>query len=155
MRHLFVLLLCLMPVFAYAGEAKDMAADPVLEKRMIGLAEKLRCLVCQNESLASSHAELAEDLRREVREQMSKGNSDQQIIDYLVSKYGDFVLYEPPMKSYTLLLWFGPFALLLIAGGVLFMQLRKRRQSVPEVALSAEAQQRAAALLNNEKDNQA
>lgn len=155
MRHLFVLLLCLMPVFAYAGEAKDMAADPVLEKRMIGLAEKLRCLVCQNESLASSHAELAEDLRREVREQMSKGNSDQEIIDYLVSKYGDFVLYEPPMKSYTLLLWFGPFALLLIAGGVLFFQLRKRRQSVPEVTLSAEAQQRAAALLNNEKDNQA
>ncbi len=155
MKRLLVLLLCLMPVFAYAGEAKDMAADPVLEKRMIGLAEKLRCLVCQNESLASSHAELAEDLRREVREQMSKGNSDQEIIDYLVSKYGDFVLYEPPVKSYTLLLWFGPFALLLIAGGVLFMQLRKRRQSVPEVTLSAEAQQRAAALLNNEKDNQA
>ncbi|MFA5826351.1 MAG: cytochrome c-type biogenesis protein [Gallionellaceae bacterium] len=155
MKRLLVLLLCLMPVFAHAGEAKDMAADPVLEKRMIGLAEKLRCLVCQNESLASSHAELAEDLRREVREQMSKGNSDQEIIDYLVSKYGDFVLYEPPVKSYTLLLWFGPFALLLIAGGVLFMQLRKRRQSVPEVTLSAEAQQRAAALLNNEKDNQA
>lgn len=155
MKRLFVLLLCLMPLFAHAGEAKDMAADPVLEKRMIGLAEKLRCLVCQNESLASSHAELAEDLRREVREQMSKGNSDQEIIDYLVSKYGDFVLYEPPVKSYTLLLWFGPFALLLVAGGTLFFQLRKRRQSVPEVTLTAEAQQRAAALLNNEKDNQA
>jgi cytochrome c-type biogenesis protein CcmH len=144
-----------MPLFAYAGEAKDMAADPVLEKRMIGLAEKLRCLVCQNESLASSHAELAEDLRREVREQMSKGHSDQEIIDYLVSKYGDFVLYEPPVKSYTLLLWFGPFVLLLVAGGMLYLQLRKRRQSVPEVTLSAEAQQRVAALLNNEKDNQA
>lgn len=155
MKRLFVLLMCLMPLFAYAGEAKDMAADPVLEKRMIGLAEKLRCLVCQNESLASSHAELAEDLRREVREQMSKGKSDQEIIDYLVSKYGDFVLYEPPVKSYTLLLWFGPLALLLGGGGALFMQLRKRRQSVPDVTLSAEAQQRAAALLNNEKDNQA
>lgn len=155
MRRLLVLLLCLMPLFAYAGEAKDMAADPVLEKRMIGLAEKLRCLVCQNESLASSHAELAEDLRREVREQMSKGHSDQEIIDYLVSKYGDFVLYEPPVKSYTLLLWFGPFVLLLVAGGMLYLQLRKRRQSVPEVTLSAEAQQRVAALLNNEKDNQA
>ncbi len=154
MKRLLVLLLCLIPLFAYAGEAKDMAADPVLEKRMIGLAEKLRCLVCQNESLASSHAELAEDLRREVREQMSKGNSDQQIIDYLVSKYGDFVLYEPPVKSYTLLLWFGPFALLLLAGGALFLQLRKRRQTVPDIVLSAEAQQRAAALLNNEKDNQ-
>lgn len=155
MKRLFVLLMCLMPLFAYAGEAKDMAADPVLEKRMIGLAEKLRCLVCQNESLASSHAELAEDLRREVREQMSKGKSDQEIVDYLVSKYGDFVLYEPPVKSYTLLLWFGPFALLLAGGAALFMQLRKRRQSVPEVTLSVEAQQRAAALLNNEKDNKA
>jgi len=155
MKRLFVVLLCLMPVFGYAGEAKDMAADPVLEKRMIGLAEKLRCLVCQNESLASSHAELAEDLRREVREQMAKGMSDQEIIDYLVSRYGDFVLYEPPVKSYTLLLWFGPFGLLLIGGGMLFFQLRKRRQTVPETTLSAEAQQRATALLNNDKDNQA
>ena len=155
MKRLLVLLLCLMPVFCHAGEAQDLAADPVLEKRMIGLAEKLRCLVCQNESLASSHAELAEDLRREVREQMGKGKSDQEIIDYLVSKYGDFVLYEPPMKSYTLLLWFGPFALLLIGGGVLVFQLRKRRETVPEVTLSAEAQQRAAALLNNDKDHQA
>lgn len=155
MKRLLVLLMCLMPVLAYAGEAKDMAADPVLEKRMIGLAEKLRCLVCQNESLASSHAELAEDLRREVREQMSKGKGDQEIIDYLVSKYGDFVLYEPPMKSYTLLLWFGPFGLLLVGGGVLLFQLRKRRRTVAEVTLSAEAQQRALALLNNDKDHQA
>ena len=153
MRRLLVLLLCLMPLFANADEAKDLAADPVLEKRMIGLAENLRCLVCQNESLASSHAELAEDLRREVREQMNKGMTDQQIIDYLVARYGDFVMYKPPVKSYTLLLWFGPFALLLIGVGMLLFQLRKRRQTVPEVALSAEAQQRAASLLNNEKDN--
>ncbi|MEI7842678.1 MAG: cytochrome c-type biogenesis protein [Gallionellaceae bacterium] len=155
MRSLLVLLFCLIPTFASAGEAKDMAADPVLEKRMIGLAEKLRCLVCQNESLASSHAELAEDLRREVREQMNKGLTDQEIIDYLVSRYGDFVLYQPPVKSYTLLLWFGPFALLLVAGGALFLQLRKRRQAVPEIALSAEAQQRANTLLNNDKENKA
>jgi cytochrome c-type biogenesis protein CcmH len=155
MRRLLVLLLFLMPLLAYADEAKDLAADPVLEKRMIGLAENLRCLVCQNESLASSHAELAEDLRREVREQMSKGKSDKEIIEYLVARYGDFVLYNPPMKSYTILLWFGPFALLLTGVGLLLFQLRKRRQSVPEVALTAEAQERAAALLNNEKDNQA
>jgi cytochrome c-type biogenesis protein CcmH len=152
MRHFFVLLFCLLPVLSYAGEATDLAADPVLEKRMIGLAEKLRCLVCQNESLASSHAELAEDLRREVREQMNKGKSDQEIIEFLVSKYGDFVLYQPPVKSYTLLLWFGPFVLLLLAGGALFLQLRKRRQAVPEVVLSAEAQQRAVALLNQHKE---
>jgi cytochrome c-type biogenesis protein CcmH len=152
MRHFFVLLFCLLPVLSYAGEATDLAADPVLEKRMIGLAEKLRCLVCQNESLASSHAELAEDLRREVREQMNKGKSDQEIIEFLVSKYGNFVLYQPPVKSYTLLLWFGPFVLLLLAGGALFLQLRKRRQAVPEVVLSAEAQQRAVALLNQHKE---
>jgi cytochrome c-type biogenesis protein CcmH len=155
MKRMFILLLCLMPLFAYAGEAKDIAADPVLEKRMIGLAEKLRCLVCQNESLASSHAELAEDLRREVREQMSKGMSDQEIMDYLVARYGDFVLYEPPVKSYTVLLWFGPFALLLAGVVLLLFQLRKRRRSMPEVALSSEAEQRATALLNNDKDNQA
>lgn len=154
MKWLSILMLSLLPVFAHAGEAKDMAADPVLEKRMIGLAEKLRCLVCQNESLASSHAELAEDLRREVREQMQKGMSDEEIIDYLVSRYGDFVLYDPPVKSYTLLLWFGPFALLLIAVGVLFYQVRKRRQTVPETQLSDEAQKRAAALLNDEEDKQ-
>ncbi len=155
MMRILVLLLCLMPVFGYAGEAKDLAEDPVLEKRMIGLAEKLRCLVCQNESLASSHAELAEDLRREVREQMKKDKTDQEIIDYLVARYGDFVLYDPPMKNYTILLWFGPFALLLGGAGALIYQLRKRRQTVPEISLSVEAQQRAAALLNQDKDNQA
>jgi cytochrome c-type biogenesis protein CcmH len=152
MKRLLILLLCLLPTFSYAGEAKDLAADPVLEKRMIGLAENLRCLVCQNESLASSHAELAEDLRREVREQMAQGKNDQEIIDYLVARYGDFVLYKPPVKSYTVLLWFGPFALLLIAVGVLVFQLRKRRQLVQESELTPEAQQRAASLLN-EEDN--
>lgn len=151
MKWLSIVLLGLMPVFAHAGEAKDMAADPVLEKRMIGLAEKLRCLVCQNESLASSRADLAEDLRREVREQMNLHKSDQEIIDYLVSRYGDFVLYDPPVKSYTILLWFGPFALLLIGVGMLIYQLRKRRQTVPETQLSDEAQKRAAALLDDEK----
>lgn len=151
MKRLAILLLALMPLFAYAGEAKDLAEDPVLEKRMVVLAEKLRCLVCQNESLASSHAELAEDLRREVREQMAQGKDDQQIIDYLVARYGDFVLYDPPVKSYTLLLWFGPFVLLLIGVGMLLFQLRKRRQTVAEVQLSDEAQKRAAALLNDQE----
>jgi cytochrome c-type biogenesis protein CcmH len=152
MKNILILLFCLLPTFSYAGEAKDMAADPVLEKRMIGLAEKLRCLVCQNESLASSRADLAEDLRREVREQMAKGKDDQEILDYLVARYGDFVLYEPPVKSYTALLWFGPFALLLGGAGTLVYQLRKRRQTVQESELSPEAQQRAASLLS-EEDN--
>ncbi len=155
MRMWMLFLLCLLPAFAHAGEAKDLAEDPVLEKRMIGLAEKLRCLVCQNESLASSHAELAEDLRREVREQMRQNKSDKEIIDYLVARYGDFVLYDPPMKRYTLLLWFGPFLLLLGGVGVLLYQLRKRRRNVPDTTLSAEAQQRATALLNDDKDQNA
>lgn len=148
MKYVLILLVCLLPAVSYAGEAKDLAEDPVLEKRMIGLAENLRCLVCQNESLASSHSDLAEDLRREVREQMRKGMSDKEIVDYLVSKYGDFVLFDPPMKKTTLLLWYGPFALLLIGLGVLVYQLRKRKNQIKETDLSAEDAQRAAALLN-------
>lgn len=149
--RVIMLLLCLLPVFAQAGEAQDMAKDPVLEKRMVGLAENLRCLVCQNESLASSHAELAEDLRREVRELMQKGMTDQEIKDYLVARYGDFVLYEPPVKGFTLLLWLGPFVLLMGGLGVLVLQLRNRRKAVAETTLSPEAEARAAALLNDEK----
>jgi cytochrome c-type biogenesis protein CcmH len=154
MKYLLILLISLMPVFSYAGEAKDLAEDPVLEKRMIGLAENLRCLVCQNESLASSRADLAKDLRQEVREKMKQGMSDQEIIDFLVSKYGDFVLFDPPMKSYTILLWYGPFALLLIGLAGLVVQLRKRKNAPPETQLSAEQAQRAATLLNPPKDQQ-
>ncbi len=146
---------CLLPFAAWAEQAKDLAEDPVVEKRMVKRAENLRCLVCQTESLASSHAELAEDLRKEVREMIKKGMTDKEITDYLVQRYGDFVLYEPPMKASTVFLWFGPFALLLIVAGVLFYQLRKRRKSVPEAVLSAEEQQRAAALLNDQEDKRA
>ena len=119
---------------------------------MIGLAEKLRCLVCQNESLASSHAELAEDLRREVRELMLKGMSDQQIKDYLVARYGDFVLYDPPVKKTTLLLWYGPFGLLLIGLAILVWQLRKRKNNIVDIELSAADTQRAVDLLNPPKE---
>ena len=153
MKYLSILLICLLPAFSYAGQAKDLAEDPVLEQRMVNLAQNLRCLVCQNESLASSRADLAKDLRQEVRDKMKQGMTDQQIIDFLVSKYGDFVLFDPPMKSYTILLWYGPFALLLMGLGVLVFQLRKRKNAVPEVQLSAEEAQRAAALLNQPKDS--
>jgi len=154
MKYLLMLLICLLPTFSYAGEAKDLADDPVLEKRMVNLAQNLRCLVCQNESLASSRSDLAKDLRQEVRDQMKKGMTDQEIIDYLVSRYGDFVLFDPPMKSYTILLWYGPFALLLIGLVGLVLQLRKRKNTVPETQLSAVQVQRAAALLNPPKDSQ-
>jgi cytochrome c-type biogenesis protein CcmH len=152
MKYLLMLLIFLLPAMTYAGEAKDLAEDPVLEKRMVGLAEKLRCLVCQNESLASSRSELANDLRQEVREQMQQGKTDQQIIDYLVARYGDFVLFDPPMKRYTILLWYGPFALLLIGLAGLIWQLRKRKTKISEAQLSPEDEQAAAALLNTPKD---
>ncbi|MGB9093684.1 MAG: cytochrome c-type biogenesis protein [Gallionella sp.] len=154
MKYLLIILITLLPSFSWAGQAKDMAEDPVLEQRMVHLAQNLRCLVCQNESLASSRADLAKDLRQEVREKMKQGMTDQQIIDFLVSKYGDFVLFDPPMKRDTILLWYGPFALLLIGLISLVYQLRKRKKAVPEVHLSAEEAQRAAALLNEPKEPQ-
>jgi len=159
MRNFLVQFAMLSSIFitglSYAGEARDMAKDPVLEKRMVGLAEELRCLVCQNESLASSHAELAEDLRREVRELMQKGMTDQEIKDFLVARYGDFVLYEPPLKSFTLLLWLGPFAFLIGGLILLIMKLRERQKNMVEVRLTPEAQKRAEAMLNEEEDKQA
>jgi cytochrome c-type biogenesis protein CcmH len=106
------------------------------EQRIRQLEEKLRCLVCQNQTLADSNAELAGDLRKQVREQVAAGRSDQQIIDYLVQRYGDFVLYEPPFKATTALLWIGPFALLLGAGAFLVVVLRRRRDAPEELALT-------------------
>jgi cytochrome c-type biogenesis protein CcmH len=102
-----------------------MADNPVVEARLIAISEELRCLVCQNESLAGSRAELAEDLRREVRKLIQDGKSDTEIKDYLVARYGDFVLYRPPVKPTTWLLWFGPFALLAGAVAGLIAYLRR------------------------------
>ena len=113
-------------------------ADTRTEERILRLSEKLRCLVCQNQSLADSNAELAGDLRREVREQVTAGRSDEQIVDYLVQRYGDFVLYEPPFKASTALLWIGPFVLLVAAALVLVATLRRRRRAPEEPALAAE-----------------
>jgi cytochrome c-type biogenesis protein CcmH len=109
------------------------ADDPVIEQRLINIADELRCLVCQNESLAASKAELAEDLRREIRTQMKAGLDDRQVISYLTDRYGDFVLYRPPLKPVTYLLWFGPFLFLAIGAGVWFttMRRRKARQDAP------------------------
>jgi cytochrome c-type biogenesis protein CcmH len=125
-------------------EALPNADDPVIEQRMVNLAEDLRCLVCQNESLAGSHAELAEDLRREIRGQMKAGKSDKEVIEYLTTRYGDFVLYRPPFKPVTYLLWLGPVLFLGIGGGAWYMTLRRRRavQAAPvdEKKLAAAAQ---------------
>jgi cytochrome c-type biogenesis protein CcmH len=128
-------------------EAPLMAEDPKLEARLVDISQELRCLVCQNESLASSHAELADDLRQEVRELIRSGKSDQEIKDFLVSRYGDFVLYRPEVKPLTWVLWFGPFVLLLIAAIFLGMYLRQRRVLAAPAALSDEARERVKQLL--------
>ena len=131
---LFVAMWLLTASAAYAAEAQPLAQNPVVETRLNAISENLRCLVCQNESLAGSRAELAEDLRREVRHLIEAGKSDKEIIDFLVSRYGDYVLYDPPFKSTTLFLWVGPFVLL--AGGliglVVFLRRRSRRGLVDE-----------------------
>ena len=130
-----------------AREAAPMAEDPKLEARLVEISQELRCLVCQNESLASSHAELADDLRQEVRELIRSGKSDQEIKDFLVARYGDFVLYRPDVKPLTWVLWFGPFALLLIAVVFLVLYLRQRRAMAVPAVLSDEARERVKQLL--------
>ncbi len=131
----------------HAKEAAPLAQDEAAEKRLVAISSELRCLVCQNESLAGSQAELAQDLRREIRTMIQSGKSDGEIMDFMVSRYGDFVRYRPPLKGATLLLWFGP-ALLLIGGlGGLFVFLRRRSRRIEETPLSAEEQRRAARLL--------
>jgi len=137
---------------AWGGEAAPAAADPVLEARVQSLATELRCLVCQNQTLADSNAPLAVDLRNQIREQMQKGASNEDITGYLVARYGDFVLYRPPFKLATLLLWLGP-ALLMIAGlAALFLRLARRRREAPAPALSDEERARAAAMLAGKSD---
>ena len=144
----FLCVLCASVVnTGLAKEAAPMAADVVVEKRMVAISEELRCLVCQNESLSGSHAELAVDLRREIRTMIKEGKSDQQIMDFMVDRYGDFVRYRPPMKSTTYLLWFGPFLLLIMAIGALFNYLRRRGKGLVDAALTPEEQKRAEALL--------
>jgi len=135
-----------------AEEAPSVAADPVLEKRVMLLSEELRCLVCQNQSLSDSNAELAIDLRNQVREMMQAGKSDAQIRDSMVASYGDFILYDPPLKMTTLVLWVGPFVLLVLGGVMLARNLKQRRQVVGEQALTSEQRERARALLSGNQD---
>ena len=125
-RQWIILLLVLAVLRAIAGEAQPAAADPALEARMLRIAAELRCLVCQNQTLADSHAALAVDLREQVRTMLRQGRSDEQILQYMTDRYGDFVRYRPPVRPATWLLWFGP--ALLLAGGLatLFVVLHRR-----------------------------
>jgi cytochrome c-type biogenesis protein CcmH len=146
-RFLVALLLAAAPLGAPAGEAVPTENDPVAATRAVHLANELRCLVCQNQSIAESNAELAVDLRRQIREQIAAGRSDREIRDFMVARYGDFVLYRPPLNLTTVVLWLGP--LLLLAAGcvVLARQLRSRRSAEPP-QLTPEERSRAQRLLS-------
>ena len=147
------LLLALSALQVQAKEAVPLAQDETTEKRLVDISAELRCLVCQNESLSASHAELANDLRREIRTLIKDGKSDSEIMDFMVSRYGDFVRYRPPLKGSTVLLWFGP-ALLLAGGlGALLLTLRRRNAAQGATALSADELRQAERLLNA-KDEQ-
>ncbi|MBL8413709.1 MAG: cytochrome c-type biogenesis protein CcmH [Propionivibrio sp.] len=145
---IMAILLALSAAQLHAKEAAPLAQDEATEKRLVAISSELRCLVCQNESLSGSHAELANDLRREIRTLIQQGKSDAEIMDFMVSRYGDFVRYRPPLKGTTLLLWFGP-GLLLVGGlGALVLYLRRRSKAINDSPLSTEEQQQAERLLN-------
>ena len=147
-KLLSVLLGLVLSASVFAKEAPTVAADPVLEKRAVALAEELRCLVCQNQTIADSHAELAIDLKNQIREKLKAGMSEEKIMDYMVARYGDFVLYRPPVKATTLPLWFGPFVLLIAAVAGLFYYIRRRRSAPQQQPLSEAEQARVRALLD-------
>lgn len=146
---LFLLVLSFVPFPVRADEARPSSDDPVLEERVMNLSRELRCLVCQNETLADSRADLANDLRNQIREQMRAGKTDKEIIAYLTARYGDFVLYRPPVRPTTYLLWFGPFILLLAGLLILFRYVRQRRELISEPPLSVDDHNRAQALLQS------
>lgn len=134
----------------FARDAQPLAGDPKLEERVMAVSRELRCLVCQNETLADSRADLAVDLRNQIREQMKAGKSDEEVIAFVTDRYGVFVLYRPPVRPYTYLLWFGPFILLLGALIFLFRYVRRRRELIVDVPLTPSERRRAEDLLQTE-----
>ena len=137
-----------------AAEAEPTAFDPIAHQRVVEVSEQLRCLVCQNQSIAESNAELAVDLRNQVIEQVKAGKTNKEIIDFMVERYGDFVLYKPPFKMTTAILWLGPLALFVIGVGAFYVNLRRRKRLVEEAVkpLSKEEQALAADLLSGRKE---
>lgn len=144
-------LLCLLPLAAIAQvqEEEKSSGDPVIEARLAKLSHELRCLQCQNQTLAESPAGLAADMRREIREQMKAGKSDQEIVAFLTDRYGQFILYKPRVTPVTYLLWFGPFVLLLAGLAVLFRYIKSRRDTIAEKPLTNEERRRAEELLRS------
>jgi cytochrome c-type biogenesis protein CcmH len=153
MRPVCLLLLLSLWALGVVGQPVQPGPDdPAIEQRLKNLSQELRCLVCQNETLADSRADLADDLRREIREQMKAGKSDKEIVAFLTQRYGDFVLYRPPVKPTTYLLWFGPF--LLLFGGLIFLYryVKQRRNAISEKPLTAAEHQRAEEFLKSTKE---
>ena len=128
MRAALAALCCAFALGAFAQSSEIANPDPKVESRLKSLAEELRCLVCQNQTIADSNAPLAVDLRQQIRGQIAQGASDRQILDYMVQRYGDFVLYRPPLKATTVVLWAGPFALIALGVLVFFRVVRRRRE---------------------------
>ena len=148
-RFLLALAALVLAAAVHAADAPLTAAEPELEKQMLRISAELRCLVCQNQTIADSNADLAVDLRKQVRDMLRQGQSEQQIIDYMTARYGDFVLYRPPVKSSTFLLWFGPMVLM-VAGLVTLVLVLRRRSRLgaehfdPEEPEDTDAAQRSA-----------
>jgi cytochrome c-type biogenesis protein CcmH len=132
MKRSLLAALLVLSGHAFAGQAAPAADDPALEARMLHITAELRCLVCQNQTIADSHADLAVDLRQQVRELLQKGQTDKQIMDYMTARYGDFVLYRPPVKNTTLLLWYGPAAAAVLGMIALVVMLRRRSRMPAE-----------------------
>jgi cytochrome c-type biogenesis protein CcmH len=152
-RALVAALLALACAAAPAQQAPPRADDPALEAHVLRIADELRCLVCQNETIAASNADLAVDLRQQIRTQLQQGRSEAQIREFMVQRYGDFVLYRPPVKGSTWALWAGPFVLLLVAAGALVATIRRRRREAAAPApLSAAEQERLRRLLGDGPD---
>lgn len=134
--------------------AAPTAFDPIAHQRVVEVSEQLRCLVCQNQSIADSNAELAVDLRNQVIEQVKAGKTNKEIVDYMVERYGDFVLYKPPFKANTVILWLGPVALFLVGLAAFYLNLRRRKSAVAKAVrpLTAEEKARADKLLSGDKE---
>jgi cytochrome c-type biogenesis protein CcmH len=148
MRLILALLLGLLPGLAIAVQPDEILKDPALESRARSISSELRCLVCQNQSIDDSDAGLARDLRLMVRERLQAGDSDAQVEQYLVQRYGDFILLKPPFKAGTLLLWLAPLFVLLGGGSALFALARRRKPAESVAGLSAIEQTKLSELLD-------
>ncbi|MEQ8655041.1 MAG: cytochrome c-type biogenesis protein CcmH [Kiloniellales bacterium] len=151
MRLLLALVLSLFAVNAWAIDDRERLSDPALEERARTLFKEVRCVVCQNQSIDDSEAQIAKDLRVIIREQIAEGKDEEQILGFLTARYGDYVLLEPPFKAGTWLLWFSPLIVLLIGGSIAWVALRSRPKTVNSAPLTAEEQARLDKLMGSDR----